>query len=93
MTEQGSSGENNIAERINGILKDEYLPKRFDSFDEANRRIAWAVEIYNNIRPHMSVDMLTPAEAHLRSGELKRRWKNNPRRYQMALLAQASGLS
>jgi putative transposase len=93
MTEQGQSGENNLAERINGILKDEYLRERLDSFDEARSAVARAIEIYNNIRPHMSVDMLTPAEAHLRSGELKRRWKNNPRRYQAALLAQAASLS
>jgi len=89
LTEQGLSGENNLAERVNGILKDEYLPERFASFDEAKTMVARAVQIYNNIRPHMSIDMLAPAEAHLRSGELKRRWKNNPRRYQTALLAQA----
>jgi len=93
MTDRGSNGENNLAERINGILKDEYLPEHFDTFDEASHGLCRAVEIYNNIRPHMSVDMLTPAEAHLRNGELKRHWKHNPRRNQMALLAQAASLS
>lgn len=87
MTEQGSAGENNLAERINGILKGEYLPERFDSFEKASREVARAVEIYNGIRPHMSIDMLTPDEAHLRNGELKRHWKNNPRRHQTLVLS------
>ncbi|MBK9163750.1 MAG: hypothetical protein IPM21_07545 [Acidobacteria bacterium] len=33
-----------------------------------------AVNTYNHLRPHLSIDMLTPAEAHARTGELKR-WK------------------
>jgi transposase InsO family protein len=76
MTEKSDPLENAIAERVNGILKHELLEKRFESFKEARGGIDEAVEIYNHQRPHLSVNMLTPAEAHTRTGELKRRWKN-----------------
>jgi putative transposase len=76
MTEKSDPLENAIAERVNGILKDELLEKRFDSFNEAQKRIDEAVSVYNHLRPHLSIDMLTPAEAHTRTGSLKRHWKN-----------------
>ena len=76
MTENGDPLENAIAERVNGILKDELLEKQYSSFKQAREAIDEAVSIYNHLRPHSSVDYLTPAEAHARSGELKRRWKN-----------------
>ena len=76
MSERSDPLENAIAERVNGILKDELLEKRFGSFREAGFAVDEAVSTYNNLRPHLSVDMLTPAEAHLRRGNLKRLWKN-----------------
>lgn len=76
MSENSDPLENAIAERVNGILKDELLEARFDSFAEAHSEIAMAVSTYNHLRPHSSVDMLTPAVAHTRTGVLKRRWKN-----------------
>jgi transposase InsO family protein len=77
MSEKSDPLENAIAERVNGILKDELLEKRFESFAQAHREVAEAVSIYNNLRPHLSIDMLTPAEAHsMQHGSLKRRWKN-----------------
>ena len=76
MTENGDPLENAIAERVNGILKQELLERRYESFTEATRQVAQAVSIYNHLRPHLSIDMLTPAEAHARSGPLTRRWKN-----------------
>lgn len=76
MTENSDPLENAIAERVNGILKQEFLPRRCTSISEARRAVEEAVDIYNNERPHSSIEMLTPAEAHTRSGELKRRWKN-----------------
>ena len=68
--------ENSLAERVNEILKDELLEKKYHNFKEAQQAIATAISVYNHIRPHSSIDMLTPVEAHLREGELKRRWKN-----------------
>lgn len=76
MSENSDPLENAIAERVNGILKDELLKARFDSFAEAQAEIALAVSTYNHLRPHSSIDMLTPAVAHTRTGVLKRRWKN-----------------
>ena len=87
MSEKSDPLENAIAERVNGILKQELLEKRFSSFREARAGIDEAVMTYNYLRPHLSVDMLTPAEAHARHGELKRRWKNY---YPGHLVSQAS---
>ncbi len=76
MTQSGDPLENSLAERVNGILKDELLEKQYRNFGQAQQAIATAISVYNHIRPHSSIDMLTPVEAHLREGELKRRWKN-----------------
>jgi len=76
MTQSGDPLENAIAERVNGILKDELLEKSYINYQVAKQAIAAAISIYNFQRPHSSIDMLTPIEAHLREGELKRRWKN-----------------
>lgn len=76
MTEKSDPLENAIAERVNGILKQELLAKRYGSFAEAAREVARAVSTYNHLRPHLSIDMLTPADAHTLAGPLQRRWKN-----------------
>ena len=34
------------------------------------------INLYNNKRPHLSLNYKTPAEAHLETGEQKRVWKN-----------------
>ena len=76
MTQNGDPRENAIAERVNGILKDELLDKSHLNYREAVRNVSIAISIYNHQRPHGSIDYLTPIEAHFRSGKLKRRWKN-----------------
>jgi len=76
MTQNGDPRENAIAERVNGILKDELLAKSHLNYNEALRNVSIAISIYNHQRPHGSIDYLTPIEAHFRSGKLKRRWKN-----------------
>jgi transposase InsO family protein len=76
MSEQSDPLENAIAERVNGILKQEYLEKKYKNIFEARRAVDEAVSLYNNERPHMSINMLTPSQAHNRTGELKRRWKS-----------------
>jgi putative transposase len=76
MTEKSDPRENAIAERVNGILKQEFLERIYSNIPEARRAVFEAVSIYNNERPHSSIDMLTPAEAHGRTGELKKHWKN-----------------
>lgn len=76
MTQNGDPRENAIAERVNGILKDELLAKSHLNYEEAVRNVSIAISIYNHQRPHGSIDYLTPIEAHFRSGKLKRRWKS-----------------
>lgn len=76
MTENGDPLENAIAERVNGILKQELLEEVFPSFEEAQKAVAIACSTYNHLRPHGSIDNLKPYEAHKKSGELKKRWKN-----------------
>lgn len=76
MTENGDPLENAIAERVNGILKQELLEEVFHSFDVAQKDVATACSTYNHLRPHGSIDNLKPVEAHEQSGELTKRWKN-----------------
>jgi putative transposase len=75
MTQSGDPRDNALAERVNGILKDELLEKRYDHYRRARLLVTDAIRIYNTRRPHNSIDMLTPDMAHQRTGELKRRWK------------------
>lgn len=76
MTENGDPYENAVAERINGILKGDFdLGRRFESSQEADLMIEKSIGNYNVIRPHMSCDNLTPAEAHQMTGLLKKKWK------------------
>ena len=76
MTEKGDPLENAIAERVNGILKQELLEEVFPNFATANRDVAIACSTYNHLRPHGSIDNLKPVDAHYKSGEINKRWKN-----------------
>ena len=77
MTDKGDPYENAIAERINGILKTEWLYQiRLTSLKMARDTIGAIVTSYNEKRPHMSVGLLTPMQARLQDGELKKLWKN-----------------
>ena len=76
MTESGDPLENALAERVNGVLKEELLEEKYLNYEQARQAVSVAVSIYNHHRPHGSIDLLTPEEAHYREGELKRRWKN-----------------
>ena len=63
MTENGNPKDNAIAERVNGIIKNELLQgMRFKSIEEVKKAVDMAVHFYNNERPHMSLNMLTPAQ-------------------------------
>jgi putative transposase len=76
MTEKGDPYENAIAERVNGILKNEFgLSGHFVSNGQALEAVHKAVDMYNNRRPHASCDYLTPTMAHNQVGLLTRRWK------------------
>jgi transposase InsO family protein len=65
MTEENHCYENAMAERVNGILKDEYLlDSTFKDFRIATKACSEAIELYNNKRPHWSLGLKTPEEVH-----------------------------
>lgn len=76
MTQNGDPLENALAERVNGILKQELLEEKFPGFQTAQRQVAIACSTYNHLRPHGSIDNLKPAQAHRLSGTIKKRWTN-----------------
>lgn len=76
MTQNSDPRENAIAERVNGIIKQEFLDSNYSTFAEAKQGIHEAVDIYNNERPHSSLGMLTPLQAESKTGELQKHWKN-----------------
>ena len=77
MTESGDPKENSQSERVNSTIKNEFLKgKVFRSIDEANRAISKAIDTYNTIRPHMSIDYMTSQEARECTGPLKKRWRS-----------------
>ena len=52
------------------------LGKVFHSLEEVIAATALAADFYNNRRPHMSIGMMTPAEASETSGDRAMRWKS-----------------
>ncbi len=75
MTETGDPKDNAQAERINNTMKNELLKDiRFTSLDEVIAAVSRAVDFYNNERPHMSIDMMTPVQAATQEGIIKKWW-------------------
>ncbi len=75
MTTKYDPYENAIAERVNGILKSEfYLDQEFNNLKEAKREINKTIMIYNNLRPHLSCNYLTPKQAHLKANYKLKTW-------------------
>lgn len=65
MGEVGNCYENPLAERVNGILKDEYsLGDIFVNIDHAAKATEDAVWLYNYERPHLSLGKRKPAEVY-----------------------------
>jgi transposase InsO family protein len=68
MTEKNHSAENAVAERVNGILKQEYsLDADFENPLEARKATLGGIHLYNHRRPHTSLGLATPQEMHCRS--------------------------
>ncbi|WP_226742833.1 IS3 family transposase [Polaribacter gangjinensis] len=84
MTENGDPLENAIAERVNGIIKGEYLfDYEIKSLSKAKEILKSVVKLYNEDRPHSSIGNATPSELHdnFTDKEIKRLWKNYYRTY------------
>ncbi len=73
MTEKYDPYENAIAERINGILKQEFnIAKNIKEMSLKKKLIKETIDIYNILRPHLSNHMLTPVEMH-QQNKIKRK--------------------
>jgi len=80
MTQSGDPLDNAIAERINGIIKHEYL-KHYGQFNlqQATGLLKQIVESYNQRRPHLSIQMNTPYKVHQQKLQVNRQWKKSKR--------------
>lgn len=71
MTQDGNPYDNAIAERVNGILKEEFgLYDAFDDIKQVQKQTEESITLYNKTRPHLSCHMLTPKQMHSQT-ELK----------------------
>lgn len=78
MTESYDPYANAVAERINGILKQEFMIDRFGSTLEQKRELVDdAIKKYNEIRPHYSNGYLTPSQMHKQNKLKIRTYKKN----------------
>lgn len=64
MTDGYDCYQNALAERVNGILKQEFLLYKCRNLQELKGLVRESVDIYNRLRPHLSLDMKTPEEVH-----------------------------
>ncbi len=80
ITESGDPNENAMAERVLRSLKDDCkLARGFTSFYAAEEAVARAINAYNTVRPHASLNYLTapadrPQQMHQRKRKPKLRW-------------------
>lgn len=92
MGEVGNPYENAIAERVNGILKDEYrLEETFDTEQAARKLLDQAIHHYNTRRPHLSLGMNTPEAVHRGTAtNVRPMWKKPQRARPFTQLAASS---
>ncbi|WP_141677051.1 integrase core domain-containing protein, partial [Aliivibrio fischeri] len=64
MTDGYDCYQNALAERINGILKQEFLLYDCKDLEELRHLVEESIFIYNEMRPHLSLGMSTPNQVH-----------------------------
>ena len=64
MTDGYDCYQNALAERVNGILKTEFLLVRPKDLNQARIMVSESVEIYNRDRPHLALKYKTPDAMH-----------------------------
>ena len=69
MTDGYDCYQNALAERINGILKQEFLLYECRNIDELKLLVEESIFIYNEMRPHLSLGMQTPNQVHKKDQE------------------------
>jgi transposase InsO family protein len=75
MTQTGDPLENPVAERINGIIKNEYLTHlSIHDVDSATEVLPEVIRRYNDERPHESIGMQTPSTVHQNNLLINRNW-------------------
>lgn len=80
MTQNSDPYENAVAERINGILKQEFDIDKYDVETSIKRKIVEeSIEIYNELRPHFSNHYLTPNQMHNQSDIKMKTYKTKNR--------------
>lgn len=79
MTEDSKPTDNAVAERMNGILKTEWIygSALFKSEQQAREKIAQMIQFYNYQRPHMSIGMKKPMDVYEGQVPGKNLWKKN----------------
>jgi transposase InsO family protein len=66
MTENGNCYENAVAERINGILKEEFnLNATFRDLKHVRKAVEQAIKVYNAKRPNWALNLKTPDQVYL----------------------------
>jgi len=76
-TQSGNPRENAIAERVNGILKTEWLyVRKPGTWKETVAFVGKIIDLYNNQRPHQSIGYMVPAVVHQTGMKTECRWKN-----------------
>jgi putative transposase len=65
MAQTGNCYENAVAERVNGILKQEFnLSATFKNLKHVQKALKQAVQAYNTKRPHWSINLMVPDKLH-----------------------------
>ncbi len=72
MTDGYDCYQNALAERVNGILKQEFLIYDCNTIHELRQLVQESIQIYNEKRPHLSLGMKTPEQVHKKIQEPKR---------------------
>ena len=68
MTEENHCYENAVAERVNGILKNEfYLDATFNNFEQALSAVVSGIKNYNENRPHWALELQTPSQVYYKT--------------------------
>jgi transposase InsO family protein len=87
MTEQYDPYENAVAERVNRTLKYEYgLKQTIKNTALAQKMTAQAVYIYNNLRPHLSLELRKPADVHLNPNIKYKSYRRNKKNLKKILI-------
>lgn len=77
MTEKYDPYENAIAERVNGILKQEFnITSAIKDIELKKALVKNTIHIYNNLRPHLSNHMLTPIQMHMQNNLKRKQYKS-----------------